>query len=284
MLLAVEYLGEVGVGVTLPQFFRACDGNTYVVKFQNNQLRSKVLVSELLAAKLGTIMGLCFPPSDVIEINERLVNKNPCLLDLGLAPGRYFASLYLERAEYVGKDRLSKASNVSAMAGVLLFDHIFHNADRAKNQKNLLLRLEDEHYTVYAIDNSHLFRSSRWDIDSLQKLGTKIKIYYYQHYRNLLKDILSAQDFIPYIEIVKKISNEQIDSIVQEIPKEWLPDETERQTLATYTKLRRDMADEIWEKLSKFIPRSRGGNRWLFSSSPPPENNINKYHEQGNKY
>lgn len=283
MLYALEYLGEVGVGVTSPQFFRACDGNTYVVKFQNNALRSKVLVSELLAAKLGAIVGLCFPPSDLIEISEQIVNENPCLFDLGLVPGRYFASLYLTNAEYVGKDRLFKAANVSAMAGIVLFDHMLHNADRAKNQKNLLLRLEDENYIVYAIDNSHLFRSSRWNIDSLQKLGTKIKVYYYQHYRNLLKDILSAQDFVPYREKIKNLSNEIIDNIVEEIPKEWLPDEAESKALANYIKLRRDMTDEIWEKLSKFIPRSRGGARWLFSSFAPPENNVNKHYQQSNK-
>ena len=284
MLVAIEYLGKVGVGVTLPQFFRAHDGNIYVVKFQNNRLGSRVLVSELFAAKIGALMGLCFPPSDIIEINEQMVNENPALLEIGLEPGRVFASLYLTHAEYVGKNRLCKAINVSEMAGVILFDHMFHNADRAKNQKNLLLRLENEHYRIYAIDNSHLFRSSRWTIESFQKLGTKIKTYYYQHYRNLLKDLLTPQDFVPYIELVTKISDEQIDCIVEEIPHEWLPDETERLALADYTKMRRDMAGEIWEKLCRFIPRSRGGRRWLFSSSPPPEDGVNKDNKYNNEY
>ncbi|HWR44451.1 HipA family kinase [Sporomusa sp.] len=265
MLRAVEYLGKVGVGVTLPQFFRAHDGNVYVVKFQNNRLSSRVLVSELLAAKIGEIMGLCFPSSDIIEIDEQMVNENPYLLELGINQGQHFASHYLEHAEYVGKDRLAKAINVPEMAGVILFDHIFHNADRAKNQKNLLLRLEDEKYKIYAIDNSHLFRSSRWTIDSFQKLGTRIKIYYFQHYRNLLKDLLSPQDFLPYLDIVKKISNEQIEYIVQEIPSEWLPDQPDRLALVEYTKMRMGMADEIYEKLCRFIPKSRGGQRWLFA-------------------
>lgn len=284
MLIAVDYLGKVGVGVTLPQFFRAQDGNIYVVKFQNNQLGSRVLVSELFAAKFGAHMGLCFPPSDIIEINEQILNDNPCLLDIGLKPGWHFASRYLEYAEYIGKNRLSKATNVPEMAGVILFDHMFHNADRAKNQKNLLLRLEDEQYKIYAIDNSHLFRSSRWTIESFQILETKIKTYYYQYYRNLLKDLLTPQDFIPYIELVKKISDEQIDCIVGEIPNEWLPGETERLALASYTKLRRDMADEIGEKLCRYIPRSRGGRRWLFSSPPPPEDGVNKDNNDNNEY
>lgn len=265
MIMAVEYLGRVGVGVTKPQFFRANDGNDYIVKFQDNRLCSRVVVSELFAAKIGKIMSLCFPSSDIIEIDEQILNNNPILLDVGLYPGLHFASRYLDHAEYLGKDRLCKAINTPEMAGVILFDHMFHNADRAKNQKNLLLRLEDENYRVYAIDNSHLFRSSRWTIDSFNKLGKKIKIYYYQHYRNLLKDLLSPQDFLPYIDIVKTITREQIDNVVREIPTEWLPDELDRLALVEYTKMRMEMVDEILENLCKYIPKSRGGRRWLFA-------------------
>ncbi|MDD4600566.1 hypothetical protein SDC9_13764 [bioreactor metagenome] len=265
MLIATEHLGAVGVGITVPQFFRADDGNIYVVKFQDNRLNSRVAVSELFAAKIGQIMGLCFPPSDIIAVDEQMVSENPGLLEVGINVGLHFASRFLDHTEYVGKNGLYKAINVSELAGVLLFDHMFHNADRARNKKNLLLRLEGEEYKVYAIDNSHLFRSSRWAIDSFHQLGSRIKIYYVQHYRNLLKDLLYAQDFLPYLEKVKMISGEQIDCIVREIPYEWMPDEPERLALAEYTKMRRDMADEIWNRIWKQIPRSRGGRRSLFA-------------------
>jgi hypothetical protein len=266
MLLAVEYLGKVGVGITMPQFFRADDGNMYVVKLRDNRLEYRVLASELFAAKIGNVMGLCFPPSDIIEIDEDMVQKNSNLMEQGVIPGKHFASRYLEQAEYIGKNRLDKAVNLPEMAGVILFDHVFHNADRAKNQKNLLFQPAGDHqYRIYAIDNSHLFRSSKWTIDTLSNLGTKIKTFYFQHYRTLLKDHLSAQDFIPYLEVVKTISDKQIDTIVQEIPAEWLPGAAERQALADYAKMRRNMADEIWYTLCRFIPRSRGGQRWLFA-------------------
>lgn len=261
MLMAAAYLGKVGVGVTVPQFFRAQDENVYVVKFQNNRLGSRVLVSEFFAAKFGAIMGLCFPASDIISIDEKILNNNSYLLELGLEPGLHFASRYIEDTEYVRKDKLYKAINVKDMAGVVLFDHMFHNADRAKNPKNLLLHLENEQYKIYAIDNSHLFRSSRWTIDSLQKLGTKIITYYFRYYRKLLNNILFFQDFVPYVNIVRKISNEQIDGIVQEIPQKWLPGEVDRTALSEYAKIRRDMVDLICEELCRLIPRSRGGQK-----------------------
>lgn len=283
MLVAIEYLGKVGVGVTLPQFFRAHDGNIYVVKFQNTRLGSRVLVSELFAAKLGKLMGLCFPPSDIIELDNTLLAAEPYLQDIGLEPGKYFASRYLACAEYLGRDRLTTVVNIADIAGVILFDHMFHNADRAKNQKNLLLRLENEHYIIYAIDNSHLFRSSRWTIESLENLGTKIKIYYYQHYRKLLKDLLNPKDFLPYVESARAITDAQIDCIVKEIPGEWLPEASDRLALAAYAKLRRDMAEEVFDKLLRCIPRSRGGRKWLFSSFSPPKDSVNENNQHNNK-
>jgi len=267
MLFAVEHLGIVGVGVTGPQFFRADDGNVYIVKLQNNRLGNKVLVSEFLAASFGEIMNLCFPFSDIIEIDEQLLQKSPSLLALDVNPGRHFASQYLEHAEYVRKDNLNKAVNIAEMAGVMLFDHIFHNPDRITNKKNLLIRKEDAGYKIYAIDHSHLFRSGKWTLDSLTTLGRKIKIYYRYSYGLLLKDYLSPQDFLPYMEKVKELSNEHIETIISKIPEEWLPSEPERQALASYIRIRRDMVDAIWDNLCRFIPNSRGGHQWLFGKA-----------------
>jgi len=263
MLLAVEHLGSVGVGVTGPQFFRAEDGKTYVVKLQNNRLGAKVLVSEFLAAKFGEIMDLCFPYSSIIQIDEQMLQRSPLLMALDVSPGRHFASRYLKHAEYVGKHNLNKAVNTAEMAGVMLFDHIFHNADRTTNKKNLLIEKEDTGYKIYAIDNSHLFRSGKWTLESLTTLAPKIKTYYHYSYGLLLKDYLSPQDFLPYLEKVTQLSNEQIETIVRQIPEEWLPDEPERQGLTHYIKIRRDMVGKIWENLCNFIPKARGGRRWL---------------------
>jgi hypothetical protein len=264
MLIAVEHLGSVGVGVTAPQFFRADDGNIYVVKLKDNPLGSRVLASEFLAAKLGEILGLCFPPSSIIEIKEHTLQGKQDLAALETISGRHFASQYLDNTQYVGKNNLYQAVNTSEMAGILLFDHMFHNKDRANNTKNLLLRQEESGYKIYAIDNSHLFRSGRWTLESLNSLSTVITTYYRYSFGLLLKDCLSAQDFIPYLEKVKKLSNQQIDTLVREIPQEWLPDEPERQALARYIKIRRDMVEKIWIELCKQIPNTRGGRRWLY--------------------
>lgn len=262
--MAVEHLGGVGVGVTRAQFFRADDGKIYVVKLQNNRLGAKVLVSEYLAARVGEILGLCFPPGGIIEIGEDLLAANPALIEAGACAGRHFASQYLDNALYAGRDNLGKAANVAEMAGVVLFDHIFLNADRGANRKNLLLRRENGAYRIYAIDNSHLFRSGKWTAESLQKQISRIKIYYQRSYGVLLKQFLGPDDFRPYVEKVKNIGDERIEELIGEIPVEWLPEQTDRQILARFVKKRRDLAEYIWQRLCNHIPVERGGRRREF--------------------
>jgi hypothetical protein len=267
MLIAMKHFGNVGVGVTSPQLFRANDRNFYVVKLQNNLLGSKVLVNEFLAAKLGEIMGLCFPVSSSIEIGEETIQQSPQLQASGIVAGRHFASQYLNHTEYVGKNNLFKADNITEMAGILLFDYMFHNADRTNNKKNLLLRKDEAGCRIYAIDNSHLFRTARWTIAHLNSISRIIKPYYRYSYGLLLRDWLSPPHFLPYVKKVKEMSCESIHELVAKIPEEWLSDDAERQALIDYIILRRDMVEDIGEVLYKHIPMSRGGYQWWYSTT-----------------
>lgn len=262
MLTAVRYLGRVGLGVTTPQLFRADDGRVYVVKLKNNRLGTKVLVSELLAAKFGEVMGLRFPPGGIIAIDRELIAKTPRLQEIGVEPGRHFASLFLNRCQYLGRRNISKAANIGEMAGIILFDHLFHNADRNTNGNNLLLRREPGGHRIYAIDNSHLFRSGRWTPASLAKLGEQVTAYYRFTYGRILKDYLSPADFSPYAEKVAALSDSQVAGLIGDIPAEWLADEAERAPLAAFISQRRQRLGEILEELRKHIPMARGGRQW----------------------
>ncbi|MEG6585214.1 HipA family kinase [Dendrosporobacter sp. 1207_IL3150] len=254
MLVAVEYLGDIGVGVTSPRLFRANDGYVYVVKFQNNRLGQKVLVNELLACRFSSLMDLCFPDGGIIQIEEPFIQKNKRLKAAKVKPGAHFASRFLNNSEYVGRRNLAKAANKSQMAGIILFDHIFHNVDRTWNRKNLLLRREANAYRLYAIDNSHLFRRGKWTIESLSKLADKIGVNKRRSFGWLLKYYLSKDDFAPYIAQIKAITNSQLSILVTEIPTEWLPEQSEREALFNFLVKRRDMIDKIADEIFKLIP------------------------------
>lgn len=254
MLTALEYLGSVGIGVTSPQMFRAHDGKVYVVKLQNNRMGTKVLVNEYVACRFGQLMELCFPPSDLIEIDEQVLKRNYKLRIARISRGPHFASQYLYNNRYVAKRDLQRAVNKSAMAGVMLFDHMFHNVDRTKNRKNLLVRREDSVDILYAIDNSHLFLRGRWNAQSLEKMAGRISVNQWRAYGWLLKHFLVPSDFAPYVDRVRDIGQEELTHLVQSIPQEWLPKDQERAALLGYMMTRCNMIDEIVEKLCQSIP------------------------------
>lgn len=254
MITAVEYIGGVGVGVTSPQIFRGDDGHVYIVKLQNNRLGTKVLVNEFLACRFSQILDLCFPEGGLINIEDVFIHKNKRLRAARVQSGWHFASRYLSGVEYVGRRNMAKAANKKQMAGVMLFDHMFHNVDRTWNRKNLLLRREASVYRLYAIDNSHLFRRGRWSEATLTNLVNKIGVNKRRSFGWLLKYYLAREDFSVYVDRVKGITDIELQRLVEDIPMEWLPDMTERAALLMFMQKRRDMVEQIVEPLYRLIP------------------------------
>ena len=67
---------------------RASDGNCYVTKFQNNPQHIRVLANEMLATRLGLVLGLPMPKVEVIEVSDWLIANTPDLR-IQLAAGRF---------------------------------------------------------------------------------------------------------------------------------------------------------------------------------------------------
>jgi hypothetical protein len=252
MLAAVSHLKPVGRGVTAPHLFAADDDETYVVKFQANKIGPKVLVNELLAARLGQRWDLCFPPGGLIYLSQEVLAKEP-YLSHRVQPGVHFASRFLSGCRYLNRILLHKAVNKRDMAGVMLFDHLFHNVDRTRNPRNLLIRKETAGWRLYAIDHSHLFYRGRWTQESLNKLATIISVNHQRSFGVLLKHYLQADDFLPCLQKVAETNDADFAEVVNEIPREWLPGADERELLTNWLCQRRSYADEIVNQLCSLI-------------------------------
>lgn len=256
MLKAVSYLKPMARGVTSPQLFAADDGAAYVVKFQTNTIGPKVLVNELLAARLGELWGLCFPPADMIQLTDEVLAPLYPLFRR-VPAGLHFASRYLRGCRYLSRNLLTRADNKQDMAGVILFDHLFHNVDRTRNPRNLLIRREDSGWRLYAIDHSHLFYKGNWTVAYLGSLAERVAINRQRAFGVLLKHYLSAADFAASLERVNATTDSMFACLVKEIPQEWLPEANERTALLEWLCRRRDMAALIAEQLCSLTQRSQ---------------------------
>lgn len=265
MYRALKYIGPVGLGATSPQLFRAqtVDGETKVcvVKLSANRLGAKVLVNELLGAQFGRWLNLCFPAGGLIEIPSDVLSKSRRLVSAGVQAGWHFGCEYLRGVGYVSKYSLHRAMNKEQMAGVMLFDHLFHNPDRTENRKNLLIRKEQAGYKLYAIDNSHLFRRGKWNIDMLKELTDSITLNRRRSYGVLLKYYLRPNDFFTYARVIESIPPAQFEQFVESIPEEWLPDNDERKALLEFMVARCEKVGWVTGQLVDLIPNiNRGTN------------------------
>lgn len=258
MFRALAYIGPVGLGATSPQLFRAetvsGERKICVVKLSANRLGAKVLVNELLAARFGQWLKLCFPAGGLIDIPAEVLSKSRRLTAAGVKPGWHFGCEYLKGVSYVTKYNLHRAVNKEQMAGVMLFDHLFHNPDRTENRKNLLIRKERDGYKLYAIDNSHLFRRGKWTIDMLRDFTEKITLNHRRSYGVLLKYYLQPEHFFRYARQVTALDRDTFVRLIEEVPREWLPDNCERQALLDFLAARSQKADWVAQRLSELIP------------------------------
>lgn len=256
-LTAIRYLGPMQWGITSPRLVRANDNQLYVVKLCGNKMGVRALANEGLAAILGAKISLCFPPSARIWLDKRLLQHNPSLQKAALVEGPHFGCRYLSHTSYVSRFELRRAINRKEMAGVMLFDQLFHNTDRTHNRKNLLIRYEREGHRIYAIDHSHLFRHGRWTPESLQQLAQDVSVSTRRVYGLLLKHYLQPSDFSFYGEAIKALTDEDLADVVSAIPELWLPDSGERQALLHHLCIRRNLVDDVIAAIVSIIPANR---------------------------
>jgi hypothetical protein len=100
---AIEHLRPLRGGAQ-SHLLRASDGNCYVTKFQNNPQHIRVLANEMLATRLGRVLGLRMPKVEVIEVPDWLIVNIPDLRiqlagrEIPCQSGRQLGSLISELA------------------------------------------------------------------------------------------------------------------------------------------------------------------------------------------
>lgn len=254
MLLATKYIGPVGRGVTRPELVWADDDFAYVVKLQNNRMGRQVLVNEYIAQELGRIMNLCFPPSELIYLSQDVKTALEHRLHKKINRGPHFASRFLNHARFLTGMNLRKAVNFSDMAGIMFFDHLFHNLDRTNNRRNLLIRREEGGAKIYAIDHSHLFYRGRWELTALKRMEEIIKVNSSRIYGILLKRYLDPTDFVPYVTSFCELTDEKILDMMARIPTEWQVTDEQKAALTHFIIYRRQLAEDICEAICRLIP------------------------------
>lgn len=251
MVILQKDYGRVGVGVTMPRLMEGTDGKYYIVKLAGNRIGAKALANEWLGYRLGRRCGLCIPHAELARIAPKLLAMRTNLAGRSTADEVHFAMRYLPNCEYVGRRAMQYAINKDEVVGAMLFDHLLYNEDRTLNRKNLLAVWSWRGARIYAIDHSHLLGSGRWTAESLKERAPKIEINQRLAYGWLMRHYVGADRLMKYAERIGSLQEEEIKTILGEIPTAWLTD-TDKEAFLRFWQTRQSMVTEIAERLASF--------------------------------
>ena len=223
---AVQHVRRMRGGAQA-HLMRAQDGHFYVVKFQNNPQHLKVLANEFLATRLAEHLGLPVPGTEIIEVDDWLIQNTPELRienvghSVPCKPGLQFGARYVcdpiegQVFDYIPESLFGRVRTPEVFAGMLVVDKWLGNADG--RQAVFWRNPGDKKYKVSFIDQGYCFNAGEWTFPDLALHGVYYRNYVYAH-------VTGWGDFEPWLSKVENLKPEVVANIAGEIPPEWCDD------------------------------------------------------------
>ena len=219
-------------GASQPCLMRSDDGKIYVVKFQNNPQHIRVLANEMLAARLGCLMGLPVPDPAVVEVPAELVAGNPDLeFQVGsrripATPGLQFGSRFPGDpgqtlvVDFLPDRLLRRVRKLAELfLGAYVFDKWTCNCD--SRQSVFHARAGDAgKYVATMVDQGFCFNASEWSFpDSpLRGLYSRQAVY---------GGVAGMDSFEPYLGRLENLETGFLEEAAEAVPPEWYEGDTE---------------------------------------------------------
>ena len=221
---AVQHIRRLRGGAQ-SQLVRASDGRYYVTKLMQNPQHVRVLANEMLATRLGELLGLPVPRVIAIDICEWLIEHSGELrIDLAgtqVAPkaGLHLGSAYVvdppdgDLFDYLPETLLCQVENISDVARSLVLDKWTCNADgrqvvfsRPGGRKPVF------HATL--IDQGYCFNAGEWTFPDYALRGVYARNCVYAH-------VKGWDAFEPALTRAEEMDLAAIWRIAASIPTEW---------------------------------------------------------------
>jgi hypothetical protein len=203
---------------------RCSDGNFYVVKFRNNPQHMRVLANEMLATRLAERAGLPVPATEVVEVEDWLVEHTPelhiqlahntirCQAELQFGSRYVVSPLEGQVLDYLPVEMLGLVRNREAFAGMLVVDKWTGNANG--RQAAFWRKSRERKYTASFIDQGYCFNAGEWTFPDYPLRGVYARNEVYE-------DVRGWESFEPWLSRVETMAEDVVWGLANEIPPEW---------------------------------------------------------------
>jgi len=222
-VLAIQQIRKMRGGAQ-SHLMLGADGNAWVVKFQNNPQHLRVLPNEMLATRLGALMGLTVPRCEVVEVTPWLIEQTGELeMDLGQRRERCRAGLQFgsqmvgglmpgHTADYLPEEQLLEVKNLREFAGILVLDKWTCNANG--RQALFYRRGREKRYSATFIDQGFCFNAAEWRFEDAPLRGTYVRNAVY-------REVTGWESFEPWLSAMEQMEAQRIWELVEGLPPEW---------------------------------------------------------------
>lgn len=214
-------------GASQPWLVRCEDGQSYVVKFQNNPQHARVLANEMLASRLARLVGLPVAAPAFVEVHGSLLSGNPHLtFAIGersepIQPGLQFGSRFPGPpgqtlvVDFLPDRLLRRARDLHAtFLGGLVFDKWTCNCD---GRQVIFHRPADDQGSPYAIamiDQGFCFNDGDWTFPDSAMRGIYPR-------RLVYETVMGLESFEPFLSRVENVTPGQLERCSRGIPANW---------------------------------------------------------------
>lgn len=251
----MRYVMPLREGGSLPALAEADDGFDYVLKFRGAGQREKALISELLGGEIARMLGLKIPELVFAYLNETFGRSegDEEIQDLlkgsqGLNLGLHFLSKALTFDPGASKVDGFLASKI------VWLDALITNVDRTFRNTNMLIWKRE----LWLIDHgaAFLFHHS-WDNWERYATGPfpSIKDHVLLLYADRLEEVNR--------EFREKLKMDQVDSLIDAIPDEWLLASRDVETAEEARKVYKEFLSLRLEHSDVFVKEAQDARQTL---------------------
>lgn len=215
------------IGGSQSHLMRCADKQFYIVKFKNNMQGSRSLANEMLATRLGLMLGLPMAEGEIINVDAQVILSH-CDMRIHLtrgerlcSEGHSFGSRYIGnpniRYRYIGDDAhhggKPRVDNLSDFIGMLVFDTWMSNTD--SRQAIFHRKCSTEPYHATMIDHGFCLTGEDWLFADTPCRFLDSKFWLYEK-------VFGIDSFEPWLSrLEQQITLDNILEAAIGIPPEW---------------------------------------------------------------
>jgi HipA-like kinase len=213
-------------GASQPWLVRCEDGQSYVVKFQNNPQHARVLANEMLASRLARLVGLPAAAPAFIDVQPAMLGDHPHpTFDLGegepIRPGLHFGSRFPGApsqtlvVDFLPDRLLRRVLNLhSTFLGGLVFDKWTCNCDSRQVIFHRPAGDEGASYSVAMIDQGFCFNDGDWSFPDSPLRGLYPR-------RLVYEKVTGLDSFEPFLSRIENVTPADVEMCTRGIPADW---------------------------------------------------------------